>query len=317
MAQLAEQTTLYWLQQGGCGGDTLSFLNLEGPDLTELFADLGITVLWHPSLSELSPTERVAMEDRLVAGEAPLDILVVEGSVVQGPDGTGMFDVYRDQPKRDFAAALARQARYVIAIGTCSAYGGFGVDDAMESTGLQFQQEQAGGLLGAEYRSAAGLPVINLAGCPCHPEVVSGTLSALVLGTPLALDEYQRPVEWYGTMVHQGCTRNEYHEYRVEDEEFGQRGCLFFHKGCHGPLVGGPCNKLLWNRRSSKTRAGVPCFGCTSPGFPQDYPFFRTRNIEGVPVELPNGMNRAHYMAYKTMAAAAAPLRLTRRETKV
>jgi hydrogenase small subunit len=117
--------------------------------------------------------------------------------------------------------------------------------------------------------------------------------------------------------VHQGCTRNEYHEYRVEEWDFAQRGCLFFHKGCHGPLADGPCNKLLWNGRSSKTRAGVPCFGCTSPDFPAPYPMFETRNIEGVPIELPKGISRAHYMVYKGMAAAAAPDRLKKRETSI
>jgi len=115
-------------------------------------------------------------------------------------------------------------------------------------------------------------------------------------------------------MVHQGCTRNEYHEYRVEEVKFGERGCLFFYMGCHGPLVTGPCNKILWNRRSSKTRVGVPCFGCTRPDFPQPYPFFETRNIEGIPLELPDGVSRAHYLAYKGMAAAAAPERLIKRK---
>ena len=310
-------TTLYWLQHGGCGGDTMSFLNADTPDLPDLLADLGIRLLWHPSLSDLGPGERGALEDRVMRGEEPLDVLVVEGSVIRGPAGTGMFDTHRGRPKKDFAAALARRARYVIALGTCASFGGFGVDDEIQSTGLQFRREERGGLLGADFRSRAGWPVINLAGCPCHPEVMSGVLSALIRGVPLPLDDYQRPREWYGMMVHQGCTRNEYHEYRVEEEDFGQKGCLFFHKGCHGPLVGGPCNKLLWNQRSSKTRAGVPCFGCTSPGFPAAYPFFHTRSIEGVPRELPMGIDRAHYMVYKTMASAAAPVRLTNRETKV
>lgn len=114
---------------------------------------------------------------------------------------------------------------------------------------------------------------------------MTGALMNLQADKPLSLNSFQMPTEWYG--------------------------------GCHGPLVYGPCNKLLWNQRSSKTRVGVPCFGCTRPDFPQSYPFFETRNIEGVPLELPDGIDRAHYMAYKGLAAAAAPQRLKRRETKV
>ena len=295
----------------------MSLLGAESPDLVELLALLDIELLWHPSLSTLTPAEQGALLDDLIQGERPLDILVVEGSIIRGPAGTGMFDVKKGRPKKDLVSALAARAGLVVAAGTCASFGGVGTGSWTQATGLQFTRNEAGGLLGATYRSGAGLPVINLAGCPCHPEVLSGTLSALVAGQPLALDEFNRPLDWYGMTVHQGCTRNEYHEYRVEEWDFAQRGCLFFHMGCHGPLADGPCNKLLWNGRSSKTRAGVPCFGCTSPDFPMASHFFDTRNIEGVPIELPKGISRAHYMVYKGMAAAAAPERLKKRETKI
>jgi len=161
------------------------------------------------------------------------------------------------------------------------------------------------------------MPVINLAGCPAHPEAILGTIAALAAGATLELDAYSRPLQWYGMVVHQGCTRNEYHEYRVEETDFGEKGCLFFHMGCQGPLTYGPCNKTLWNRRSTKTRIGVPCSGCTRPDFPRPYPFFHTRNIEGIPMDLPDGVKRAHYMVYKGMAAVAAPQRLIDRKTEI
>lgn len=308
---------LYWMQVGGCGGDTMSFLNANSPNLVELFESLDIKLLWHPSLSTLSARAHDELLESLMQGEQTLDILVVEGSIICGPASTGMFDTRHGRPKKDITAALAQQARWVVAAGTCAAFGGIGADTPTQSTGLQFQKKQPGGLLGKGFRSGAGLPVINLAGCPCHPAVIAGALSALVDAQPLELDEFNRPLDWYGMTVHQGCTRNEYHEYRVEELDFGQRGCLFFHMGCHGPLTDGPCNKLLWNGRSSKTRAGVPCFGCTSPDFPSATPFFETRNIEGIPIELPKGISRAHYLVYKGMAAAAAPERLKKRETNI
>lgn len=310
-------TSLYWLQCGGCGGDTMSFLGVDSPDLIELFDALGIRLLWHPSLSTQGPVAHEALLERLLAGEEQLDILVVEGAIIRGPANTGMFDARHGRPKKDLAAALAARAQHVVAAGTCAAFGGIGADSAIQATGLQFLKKEPGGLLGKDFRTRAGLPVINLAGCPCHAEVIAGTLTALVSGQSLELDEFNRPLDWYGMTVHQGCTRNEYHEYRVEEWDFAQRGCLFFHMGCHGPLVDGPCNKLLWNGRSSKTRAGVPCFGCTDPAFPTPSPFFETRNIEGVPLDLPKGMSRAHYLVYKGMAAAAAPERLKKRDTRI
>src|SRR5689334_24729112 len=41
-----------------------------------------------------------------------------------------------------------------------------------------------------------------------------------------------------------------------------------FRSGCRGPMTHSPCNRILWNRQSSKTRAGMPCMGCTEPEFP-------------------------------------------------
>jgi len=309
--------TLYWLQCGACSGDTISLLNSESPDLVELAGLLDIELLWHPSLSNTTLKGQRELTERLLSGEQRLDVLCIEGSIIRGPGGTGMYDATDGRPKKDLVAALAQKAHFVVAVGTCASFGGIGADGEVEATGLQFHKWTKGGFLGEDFVSKSGLPVVNLPGCPCHCDAVSGALSALATGAPVALDEYNRPENWYGMMVHQGCTRNEYHEYRVEEAEFGEKGCLFFYKGCHGPIAHGVCNKLLWNRRTSKTRVGVPCFGCTRPDFPQPYPFFQTRNIEGIPIELPHGLNRAHYMAYKGMAAAAAPDRLKDRKTKI
>jgi NiFe hydrogenase small subunit HydA len=309
--------TLYWIQGGSCGGDTWSLFNADTPDLIELFDFLGLKLLWHPSLSALPFPELERLNRRILDDEQPLDIMCLEGSVIQGPNGSGRFDMLTTGPKMDLIRALAHKARYVLAVGTCASFGGIGADSPTMAGGLQFTKWEMGGLLGQAFRTPSGYPVINLPGCPCHCEVVVGTLSAVAADMPLELGHYNTPVNWYGVMVHQGCTRNEYHEYRVEEKKFGERGCLFFYMGCHGPLVTGPCNKVLWNRRSSKTRVGVPCFGCTRPDFPQQYPFFETRNIEGIPIELPDGVSRAHYMAYKGMAAAAAPKRLIKRKTGI
>jgi len=308
---------LYWLQCGGCGGDTWSFFNAESPNIVELFNFFDIELLWHPSLSVNRIANQQEINEGLLSGEMPLDILCIEGSILRGPGGTGMFDEIFGKPKKDLVASLAKRAKYILAVGTCASFGGIGVNTEIEATGLQFIKAEEGGFLGKEFKSASGLPVINLPGCPCHCDILVGTLAALISESPLEFGEYNTPLEWYSMMVHQGCTRNEYHEYRVEDRKFGEKGCMFFHLGCHGPLVHGPCNKLLWSKRSSKTRVGVPCFGCTRPDFPQHYPFFETRNIEGIPIELPEGISRAHYMAYKGMAAAAAPHRLTTRKTGI
>ena len=295
----------------------MALLNAESPDFRESLEYLDIDVLWHPSLSNTEPAEHRRLLDALLSGEQQLDILCLEGAVIRGPSGTGMFDTFAGEPRKNLVAGLAQRAQYIVAVGTCASFGGIGGDGEAETTGLQFHRKAKGGFLGENFTTRSGLPIINLPGCPCHCEIVVGTLMALIGGNPLPLNKYNSPLEWYGLLVHQGCVRNEYHEYQVEEHDFGEKGCLFFHRGCRGPLTHGPCNKLLWNRRSSKTNAGVPCVGCTDPEFPQSHPFFHTPNIEGVPLELPEGVERAHYLAYKGMAAAAAPDRLKKRNNHV
>jgi hydrogenase small subunit len=295
----------------------MSLLNLESPDFTELLRCLEIEVLWHPSMSTIGPSQHSKLVEAMLSGKQPLDILCVEGAVIRGPGGTGMYDTFEGKPRKDLISELANRAQFVIAVGTCACFGGITAAGEVEATGLQYHKEQKGGFLGKNFIARSKLPVINLSGCPCHCDVVAGTVASLISEVPLSLNEYNSPFNWYGLLVHQGCVRNEYHEYRVEERDFGEKGCLFFHMGCRGPLTYGPCNKLLWNKRSSRTYVGVPCGGCTRPDFPSPYPFFRTRNIAGIPIDLPEGVDRAHYLAYKGMAAAAAPKRLTKRDTRV
>lgn len=307
---------LLWLQTGACSGDTMSLLNADSPSLEHLIGNGTIELLWHPSLSDAPSGHLQRLIAAVEAGDQPLDILCVEGSLITGPYGTGMFDSYRGRPKRDIARALAQKARYVVAVGTCATFGGIPAapPNPTDCTGLQYDGENQGGLLPPDWRSGAGLPVINLAGCPVHPLTITRTLAMLAAGLPLELDELSRPKAFFSSMVHQGCTRNEYHEYDMEDHQLGERGCMFFNLGCQGPTTIANCNTELWNNRSSKTRAGVPCFGCTSPNFPRNGDLFKTEKIGSIPLHLPLGVSRAQYMAYKNLAKEAAPERIKNRD---
>lgn len=305
---------IVWMQTGACSGDSMALLCADRPSIENLVEHYGQNFLWHPSLTAEHRFGDVL--DALLSGREKLDILCIEGSLITGPFGTGMFDSYRGRAKIDIVKALAPHARYVVAVGSCSAFGGIPAapPNPTDSIGLQFERERPGGLLGPDWRSRAGLPVINLAGCPTHPTTITRSLALIADDQPLELDALNRPRAFYGSTVHQGCTRNEYHEYDLEETQFGGRGCLFFNLGCQGPNTLANCNSELWNRRSSKPRAGVPCFGCTSPDFPRDGDLFRTEKLGAVPLKLPLGVSRAQYMAYKNLAHAAAPKRVKDRD---
>lgn len=305
---------LLWMQTGACSGDSMSLLCAEQPSLENLLGHAGVRLLWHPSLTSGSGFGPVL--EAVVAGREALDILCIEGSLMTGPNGSGLYDTWKGRPKVDIVRQLAGLATHVVAMGTCAAFGGVHAapPNPTDCTGLQFHKLTPGGLLGHDWRGRGGLPVINVAGCPAHPNTMTKVLAMLAEGYEVALDDLARPLAFFSTLVHQGCTRNEYHEYNAEDEVLGGRGCMFFSLGCRGPLTSAICNLDLWNGRNSKTRAGVPCFGCTAPNFPADRDLFSTPRIGAVPKALPLGVSRAKYMAYKNLAKAAAPERILRRD---
>ena len=185
------------LQAAGCGGCTQSLLGGEGRagGLAQL-ADSGIELCSHPGLSEASGNETLLLR-AAAAGRLPFDLLWIEGALLRGPNGSGRFQTLAGRPLIDWVRDLALRARHVLAIGTCRAYGGIisGGENRSDACGLQFDGDQQGGLLAAEYRSLSGLPVINVAGCPTHPGWVVDTLLALALDALAAtdLDVWQRP----------------------------------------------------------------------------------------------------------------------------
>lgn len=310
---------LLWLQTGACSGDSMSLLCTENPNLFEILSTYQIDLLWHPSLSLDSVSELLKKIHKIENNELGLNILCVEGSILTGPDGTGMYDTIHRRPKMDIVQSLCQKADYVIAMGTCASYGGIPAapPNPTDALGLQYFKDEPGGLLEHDWKSKSGYPVINLAGCPVHPSIMVETLVMILSGVQIELDHIHRPVEFYNSIIHQGCTRNEYHEFDVEDSTLGGNACMFFNLGCQAPYTSGLCNVKLWNKRGSKTRIGTPCFGCTTPRFPLDRDLFATKKIGDIPAELPLGVKRANYMAYKGLAKAATPQRLNDRQTKV
>ena len=311
--------TLLWFQGGACSGNTISLLNAEEPTVCDLLTDFGIEFLWHPSLGMELGEQAQALFHALARGEKPLDIFVYEGTVIRAPNGTGRFNMFAERPMQDWVAELAPQASIVVAIGDCACWGGIPAvaPNPSDSIGLQFLKREAGGFLGKDFRSKLGLPVINIPGCPAHPDWITQIVVAVATGRAgdLALDELNRPATFFTSFTQTGCTRNQYFEYKQSTTEFGQgtrKGCLFYEFGCRGPMTHSPCNRILWNRQSSKTRAGMPCTGCTEPEFPffdlAPGTVFKTQKVSGtIPKDMPTGLDPISYMGLAAAARVAAP----------
>lgn len=308
---------LLWLQSGGCGGCSLSLFNAESPDLVTTLRHSGIHILGHPSLSETGGPDLIDTYQQVLDKKIRLDFLCLEGAVVTGPNGTGRFHMLSgtDKAMQHWINELAQCAEYVIAVGSCAAYGGItaGGDNPSEACGLQYLNDEPGGLLGEDFTSQSGLPVINIAGCPTHPNWVTETLQQLVSHSVSKnmLDEFARPRSYADHLVHHGCPRNEYYEFKASANNPSELGCMMEHMGCLGTQAHADCNTRLWNGEGSCLRGGHACINCTAPGFQEPgHTFMETPKIAGIPIALPTDMPKAWFVALASLSKAATPKRI-------
>jgi ferredoxin hydrogenase small subunit len=311
-----KRKTLLWLQAGSCGGCTMAALE---PGASGLFAELkasGVDLLWHPSVSEETGEEVLDIFARIESGEQGLGILCVEGSILRGPHGTGKFNRLSGTSRTllDLTRALAPLADYCMAVGSCAAFGGIPAadPDPTEACGLAYDGAESGGALGADYRSRAGLPVVNVAGCAPHPGWIVETLAGLAAGDLAAsdLDSLGRPLFFAGHLAHHGCSRNEFYEFKASARVLSERGCMMEHLGCKATQAIGDCNQRAWNGGGSCTHAGFACISCTSPKFEAVRNTHVTPKIGGIPVGLPLDMPKAWFMTLAALSKSATPPRV-------
>ncbi len=308
---------ILWLQSAGCGGCTMSLLCAETPNVFDLLGAAGLSFLWHPALSEQTGGEVRTLLDGVERGDIPLDILCVEGSILTGPKGTGKFQMLSGTGRSmlNWVQSLAPRAQHVVAVGTCATYGGVtsAGSNPAGAIGVQYDGNSPGGALPSTFRSGSDLPVINVAGCPTHPDWVTETLMLLAAGmlSETDMDQLGRPLFYAENLVHHACPKNEFYEYKASAEKLSQMGCMMEHLGCVGTQASGDCNIRGWNGGGSCTKAGYPCINCTAPEFEEpSHPFTQTPKFAGIPVGLPSDMPKAWFMALASLSKAATPKRV-------
>ncbi len=303
---------LLFLHGLGCGGDTISMLNAEQPDIVSFFRGVGVKLLWHHTLSVKEGSKVTDLFRDILDGKIQLDILLLEGAVPAERNSHSLGG----RSFTRWCMDLANVSEYTVAMGTCASFGGIPAvrGNTTGATGLQFEKEVSGGLLGSDYRSRAGLPVINLPGCPAHPDWVLETLHLIANGklSETDLNDVNMPLHFYNSLAHHGCPRNEFYEFKSSAREYGQMGCLFEFLGCRGTQCESDCNNRLWlGRTGSCTRGGFPCIACTSKDFPHEGSrFFETELIGDVPKFLPRDVPKAWYIGITGLSKMATPERL-------
>jgi hydrogenase small subunit len=275
---------ILWTPDGlSCDGDTVSITAATLPSIEDIImgAIPGLPKV-HLHNRVLAPANGLDfMKPWFEAAEGKLDpfVLVVEGSIPnedikkEGYWAAVGTDPQTGQPitLNTWIDRLAPKAVAVVAAGTCAAYGGIHAM-AGNPTGAMGLADY----LGWDWRSKAGLPVVNVPGCPVQPDNMMETLLYLLyqvagLAPMIPLDEQLRPTWLFGKTVHEGCDRGSYYEQADFAHEYGSPKCLV-KIGCWGPVVNCNVTKRGWmDGIGGCPNVGGICIGCTMPGFPDKF----------------------------------------------
>ncbi len=208
-------------------------------------------------------------------------VCVVEGGVPT-TDG-GKWLTIADKTGVEVLQEIARDAKLILAVGSCSFDGGVvrGTPNPSEVKGV------------GEIDEIDTAKLINLPGCPCNSAWVIATVThLLVVGRMPELDQYRRPKMIYGQLIHDNCERRAHFDAGRFVDQFGTReaelGYCLYKVGCKGPVTYANCPLVRWNNHVNWcVGAGSPCIGCTEPRFVDRHgPFY-----ERLPdLEVPGGV---------------------------
>jgi len=262
MEKALENHPVLWIQGQGCTGCSVSLLNSVEPSIADVLLKV-ISLQFHPSV--MASEGETAMKNLYEIAEKYKGkfSLAVEGAIPVAADGKyciiGEID-HKEITMVDVVKDLGAKAGSVLAIGACAAYGGIPAAEG-NVTG-------ATGVM--DFFKTAGIktPTVNIPGCPPHPDWIVGSIAHLLTKGVPELDEYGRPVVFYGENIHDNCPRLEqYEEGELSEKLSDPKGCRM-DLGCKGPDTYADCYKRKWNSGMNWCVDNAVCIGCVEPGFP-------------------------------------------------
>lgn len=248
-----------WLECLTCAGNFLSFLNSLNPTVRELLFE---TIDFRFSNTMMAAQGVMAVEvlDKLPDEHKGEYVLIVEGTIPLRDNGRYCIIGHRANGKAitalEAVKTLGPKAKYVMAVGSCAAFGGPFASRPNPSRSVPVS------------KVLPGVQVVNVSGCPAHPDWTVGTLAHLLLYGIPDLDAYNRPTMFYGDLIHDNCPRRQYFENSSFAKHLGDNGCLY-KIGCKGPATHSDCPTREWigEHNNWPVEANTPCIGCTSPEF--------------------------------------------------
>jgi hydrogenase small subunit len=252
-----QRPPVIWFQAQTCSGCLISLANSRAPLFAEIITEI-ISLQFVPTIMSSSSNHALHILEKAHNEQRGEFILLVEGSIPTNIQSASLIGEKEGKPitALDWIKKLAPAAKAVLSVGTCSAFGGIPAAQP-NATGAQ----PLSSIIGSDN-------LINLPGCPPHPDWISGTIAYLLHYGKPSLDHCKRPKSFYGRTVHDLCPRRGYFEIGAFATDYGEEGC-FYQLGCKGPISGCDIPLRGWNSGvNSCIKSGGICIGCTEPGFP-------------------------------------------------
>jgi hydrogenase small subunit len=246
-----------WFQAQTCSGCLISLANSRAPLFAEILTEI-ISLQFIPTIMSSAGSHALRLLEKAHNEHRGEFLLLVEGSIPVKLQSASIIGEKEGKPMTalDWIKQLAPAAKAVLSIGTCSAFGGIPAAQP-NPTGTQ----PLSSLIGSDN-------LINVPGCPPHPDWVSGTIAYLLQYGKPAVDSSRRPKSFFGQTVHDLCPRRGYFEIGAFAADYGEEGC-FYQLGCKGPISACDIPLRGWNSGiNSCIESGGICIGCTEPGFP-------------------------------------------------
>ncbi len=267
LEKAAGRTPVIWIQAQSCSGCSVSLLNYLDPGIVAVITEY-ISLNFHQTLMGGQGDVAIKVLKEAVDKKRKDFVLLVEGSIPTKADEYCTIGKINGKAvgAREWFESLAKNALYVVNIGTCSAFGGIPAGK-LRANG----DNPTGAKPTVEVLPEIKNKLINVPGCPPHPDWMVGTLLHVLLKKEVpALDEFRRPKMYFGKTVHEQCEHLSEYKRGVFAKHWGDKGCLY-NLGCLGMDSGCDIPSRKWvGGMNSCTECGGGCIGCTESVFP-DY----------------------------------------------
>lgn len=257
--EAARRPSVIWLSFQECTGCIESVTRSFSPTVENLILDI-VSLDYQHTLQAAAGDAAEHAREQAMHDNAGNYLVIVDGSI-PGPKANPGFSTIAGISNLQMLRETVAGAAAVIAVGTCAAFGGL-PKASPNPTGAMSVQDLV-----------KDKPVINVSGCPPLPMVITGVLAQfLTFGKLPELDEYHRPLAFFGQSIHDRCYRRPFYDKglfaETFDDEGARAGWCLYRLGCKGPMAYNACATMKWNGGTSwPVESGHPCLGCSEPDF--------------------------------------------------